>query len=1327
MSAEPHEPRPTEPAPQEGLAPTVPARGVRPESAPTVPARGRRAGPAGPRQDLTGQVLGGKYRVLRLIGEGGFGSVYEAVDEMLGAHVAVKVLTPQASTRHDALQRFLGEARLLTSLDHPNVVRWITFDRTPSGLHYFVMEFLRGKELSDVLAEQGRLPPPRVIAILLQVLSALRAAHFLPDGRALLHLDLKPRNVFVCDGEEEMVKVIDFGISQHVGAVVRARADAPGERAAASADLAATVSGAGGVAASGGHAVQRAAGGTLLYASPEQVLHLIGAPDIVELDGRSDLYSLGVMAFELLAGRLPWTCTTSQDAVRAQLELPPERLAALGVKLPRGLEQFVARCLAKDRTQRFVDVRAAYDALWRVANPKARWPLVAAVLVLLAAVATWLSWPAPKPDVLEVAAPDATVFLSPARPSAALRLGNLLPALRGAPARWVADRQADADALPTWRTALVEADGEVRAEVHAPGSAALFDRQPLYLRVGEGAGAQFSAPLRVVYVPADAWDIAEVAVRGAGQRAIDPLGARLHIGLRVPDNAYIESVKVSCGATVCNAMRDPTVGDGTHPLYTLAVTDLGVDASAAEQAIAVAVLARDHAGNEHRSELALRLDARPLTLDAELIGCLAQSPGSYVVYRGDRPTLRWTSNRDVAIEVAARDARNTLLALTQEPRDGGIALQLPARDVAYAAELEVTATDDKAVLHSDPARGRAACTLRVRYETRAVGVTPRLLAPDGAELPRGVAGAKDCWLVAGESFRMEISRPLEVPLVVVIEQSGALGPATPREVELHDVARAAEEFVFGSAGRATFTLSAFRYVGPGVERPRNPEFRAEVMVLRDGQAPTLSVARAPEAVLRALRADDPCVEVRAGDDVDEPVQVSWTLRGAGGPRNGVVAPGRTAVTWDDLGLLDPAAGDGTYELSLAARDAAGNTSPALAPVTFTLARSGPRVVLTTPADPTWLPRAGNAFVVGASVADENGVRAVACRLTAAGAGPELSLIQPLAAAGDHPDAARWSGEFVLPAPWSGRRVQVACSATDRYGNTTEAPAFATVLPAFEVQRAPKIFLQLSDSPVSSQPMRFVRGDPRYVSGVRDDDAEVLAGIGFTTKLPTSSRPEVVEDFYLDENEVTVADFLAFVCDEAGYAQPAYWEQSAPNGPRRHELEQQLRGCDGALPVTGIDWHEASAYARFAGKRLPTAVEWEYAVRGGTEYRACSCMGPGFRSADLNVLRAGNEGAPWSIDRGVDVVVGGVGEGLRNLCSNVAEWTSTEFRDRRRMVVGASFQHERFHFAVQEPRQPGVRLPSVGLRCAASASAIDAVVERPGRVRVVLTQPPANGR
>ncbi len=1313
--------------------------GARPAFDPTVPPRRAALLPAarGSRRDLTGEVLGGKYRVLRLLGEGGCGTVYEAVDEMLGAAVAVKVLTTDAAGRDDALQQFLGEARLLTSLDHPNVVRWITFDRTPGGLHYFVMELLRGKELSDVLKEHQRLPWKRVVSILLQMLSALRAAHFLPDGRSLLHLDLKPRNVFVIDGEPEQIKVIDFGISQHVGAVARSAAgiELRTSRTLSNEELGETIStraSDNAPAQPGKETVQRARGGTLLYASPEQCLHLIGEHDIVELDGRSDLYSLGIVAFQLLAGRLPWDWRTEHDIIRAHLQLPPPRLAKLGVKVPRALEQFVERCLAKNRDERYRDVREAHAALYRVAHPPGRWPTVVAALAVVVAVVLWIVWPKPKPDALNLVAEDDSIFLGPSQSTVRVAVGNLAPALRDKKVQWVADPQSEADAFPDWKVALDDAGGTTSVVVTAPPASMAVDRAQVYLRVGDQAAAQFSQPLRIVYLTPERWRIDKVSVRGAGERVVDPVGADLEVALQVPDRKWLASVQVAMQGVTLNATLDPSSSTGERLLHTVAMSAFGF-APNEVKAAQFAVTAIDHAGNRHTKELALQVDTRPLSLSAKLRGCIAASTDSYVIYPNTAQILEWQSDRPSRLTIAARDQDQKVVEITRATVPDGEQIAFRAAKLSYAGEIKVTVVDSESTHHVDPVRGQATRVLRFQYEMRGVGVQVAVETPDREQLPTGVAGtSKGSYLTNRDAVSVSVQRAIEVQVSLEVECRRAGQEPVRRPIELHKNQHDRTSFPLAEDGSYELTVRAYRHAGPGIERPKEPEDTQKFTVRRDTKAPRLGVVNLPSPVYREVRAQDAWTGLDVADESEEPVTLQWTLSGPMAQRRGdVVLPastdGSVPLSCEGMKLDADALDDGAYELSLVAIDAAGNRAPPPEPCQFVIARRGPALTLESPANPLWLPKAGNAFQVQVAATDDNGVRSVSCRLRdAAGAKYEATC---RTAGGADPQKADWVGEFALPASWSKRAVTIVCVATDAYGNETQAPPFATTLEEFQLQRSPVIWQELVGSDALFQPMHLVRGDQGYVFGGRAfaEEKKALRAIGVQGELTTENHEVDVPDYYLDENEVTVGQYLAFLGDANGYLDPANWRERKPEARRRGDLQERLGSATSPmLPVTEIDWYEADAYARWAGKRLPSDIEWEYAVRGGRAYRACS-WGPGVPPQELNV--GGAEGSQaWVVDRGGDVTPAGDGGGIRNLCSNVAEWTSSLTRARDKVfAAGASFEHFAYHFLLMAQRPPTVALPTLGFRCGMTATDVDAAIEQVIRIRIVTAPPPAKGR
>jgi serine/threonine-protein kinase len=1327
---------------------TAPTRPGHPDRKPSAPAdstqptrQPRRANPA-PRAaaaapgDLTGQILSGKYRVLRLLGKGGFGAVYEAKDEMLGASVAVKVLTPAAAEQEDALQQFLGEARLLTSLDHPNIVRWITFDRTPNGLHYFVMEILKGVELSSLLETADRLPPDHVMRILLQVLSALAAAHFLPDGRSLLHLDLKPQNVFVVQGEPEQIKVIDFGISQHVGAAARSAAGIVAEPAAAagSQDLGATIAT---VPAAGDddgmiseNGVQRARGGTLLYASPEQCKHLRGDAIIDELDGRSDIYSLGIMAFQLLTGKMPWAIRTMSEAFRAHLETPAPPLSKFGAKVPRGLEQFVARCLAKDRNDRFADVKEAHDALHRVANPPAQWPKFAAAGLLVAIVAVWQLWPASKPDELTLPTQAGTLFFGPTNRTLRLPIGSLLPDLATQPARWVLDPQSDTEVLPGWTATIDRTDGTPHVRLEAPADAAAIE-QRAHLRVGDANTAQLSKPLRLVYLPPTACSLGAVGVRGAEGRIVDPIGAHFEVEIQA-ERDYLAKVQVGLGDALQNATLDANRSADTRLVYSVPLQNFGFVDGEGSRTAEFVVTVVDQAGNTQTRPVPVAIDARALVFEPEL-DVAPDRKDFYVLDPKATPLLRWSSNRAVDVTFVARNVlQQRVVEIQREPKDGFLLLQLPSAPESYEGAIEILADDLRSVFHADDSRGRRSRTLGYRYETKglSVVVTPR--QADGSALVTG--STENTFLTNRDTVTLDVARQ-QVAVTVEVECRHGGKTQWTDTANLHSEGLQKLVVPIAVDGTHEILVHGYRYSGPNVPRTSKPEFEQGLVVIRDSRAPELRLVAPPGQITADVDGTARCFAIETGDDSAEPTHLAWALSGpspAQGERRLAAGAVRAEViTWQDLGIDPQKLEDGSYTLQLTAGDAAANRSATVTSEPFVVARDGPLLILKSPGEREWLAMSGNTFQVVVDAIDNNGVESVQCVLQNKRTGestPPLAL-KPV---GSDLTRTDWSGLLSLPAAWSQKEVQVQWSGRDRHGNTKEAATFSTTLQAFEIQRPRRVWSEIAGSTARVQPMRLVRGDPNYVFGGRSDQEErdAFSAFGFDgTAVRCLTQRVQVEDFYLDENEVTVAGYADFLAAADGYLNAVNWRNKdgagrsqSPRAERCAALRQSTAATSPQLPISGIDWYEAAAYAHWAGKRLPTNVEWEYAVRGGSDaYRPFS-FAKGARLATLNVQHIA-DGRPWTIDIGEDVTPSGVGEGIRNLCSNVSEWTSSASVDPARMLVaGASHEHSAFHFSILTPLSPGSRRPTIGFRCATAASDVDAALEQPGRVRILTTSP-----
>jgi len=276
---------------------------------------------------LVGQTLPGGYQVLDLLSVGGMGRVYRAEQRALGRTVAVKVIHPHLLADENSIVRFMTEARAASQLNHPNSVSVIDFGKTQDGQPYLVMEFLRGKDLARVSYEQGPLPFKRIADVLQQVLRALSEAHDLE----IVHRDLKPENIILEPMRRggDFVKVVDFGLAKLKADATTPNVTMPGIVC-----------------------------GTPDYMAPEQ-----GRGD--PIDGRSDLYGVGVMLFQLLTGRLPFESENPTQVVLMHLSAPvPDPTAVAPERhIPEPLVRVVQRALQKNAEDRYQDALEFADAL----------------------------------------------------------------------------------------------------------------------------------------------------------------------------------------------------------------------------------------------------------------------------------------------------------------------------------------------------------------------------------------------------------------------------------------------------------------------------------------------------------------------------------------------------------------------------------------------------------------------------------------------------------------------------------------------------------------------------------------------------------------------------------------------------------------------------------------------------------------------------------------------------------------------------------------------------------------------------------------------------
>jgi serine/threonine-protein kinase len=279
-----------------------------------------------------GEVIGGKYKIERLIGKGAMGAVFAARHELLQKQVAIKLMTEEHASTPQAVTRFFNEARAAAGIEGEHVARVLDVGQLEDGAPFMAIELLEGADLSQVLEKRGPLPVLEVVDWILQALEALAEAHSL----GIVHRDLKPANLFLArrrDGTS-LVKVLDFGISKQPPATP------------AVPSITAT----------------RALLGSPMYMAPEQLRSARA------VDARADIWAIGVVLYELIAGRLPFQAENVAELFVAVLEHTPLPLQTLRADVPDGLQEVVMRCLSKETAERYENVADLAEALQRFAE-----------------------------------------------------------------------------------------------------------------------------------------------------------------------------------------------------------------------------------------------------------------------------------------------------------------------------------------------------------------------------------------------------------------------------------------------------------------------------------------------------------------------------------------------------------------------------------------------------------------------------------------------------------------------------------------------------------------------------------------------------------------------------------------------------------------------------------------------------------------------------------------------------------------------------------------------------------------------------------------------
>ncbi|MFL5307861.1 MAG: serine/threonine protein kinase [Polyangia bacterium] len=269
----------------------------------------------------------GNYKITAKLGEGGMGVVYLAEHPVIGKKVAMKAIHPELSKNSDVVSRFITEAKAVNQIGHEHIVDIADFGNTPEGEFYFVMEYLQGESLSDRLKRDKRIPVNQAMSVGAQIADALNASH----QQGIIHRDLKPENIFLCNRglSRDFVKVLDFGLAKLTQADQKVT-----------------------------HKTRTGSVmGTPYYMSPEQ------CEGKTEIDYRADIYSLGVLIFEMLTGKVPFGGEGYGEIIVKHVTMPPPSVRSIVPELPEYLDLILYRVLAKDRNQRFQTMAELREAL----------------------------------------------------------------------------------------------------------------------------------------------------------------------------------------------------------------------------------------------------------------------------------------------------------------------------------------------------------------------------------------------------------------------------------------------------------------------------------------------------------------------------------------------------------------------------------------------------------------------------------------------------------------------------------------------------------------------------------------------------------------------------------------------------------------------------------------------------------------------------------------------------------------------------------------------------------------------------------------------------
>jgi serine/threonine-protein kinase len=1312
--------------------------------------------------DYIDRLFKSKYRIVRLIGEGGFGSVYEAIDETgLGNRVAIKILKPRAQASAAEAEQYRrslrDEARRVVCLDHPNIVDWKVFDETDAGEAFFVMEYLDGEELDQILKREKKLDPDRAATLLHQILNALRAAHHLSENESILHLDLKPKNVIVLpvshrDGAET-VKVIDFGISQYTGAGKR-RPDGAASSSITIESLASQQA---------EESSRQGTGCTPEYASPEQCAHMLSV-GARPLDARSDLYSIGVIGYQMLTGELPFERSgDSWHTVLTKLAEPARSVGSTGVKVPKHLAAFVDKCLEREPEDRWQDAGEAFDALDKIVHPpmwknrlKAAAVVTAVLLPLAFALGSNLGGKKGEAtfflrvgqETLDVSRP---LFFGPAQQEARLFVSGDEAGRPPAEGAIELRRPDDDHALAGWRADWGDA-GEVVLRAEEGAKLSGFDDDAYLALEGD---VFHSTPFRLVYLDPKDWSIERIDVGGVDAEA---LKRRVHVAdqdIEVfvhGDAGRSWSATLTCGGAPVGGEPEWADAEGGR----VASWSLSLLAADAREGEAFTVEFVDEADNHSSKTFAAKLTTDRLKLSPTIV-----DGGKRIGMRNGQPHLTRNSNASLIVElppdrpvqvswdVVSEDG-GTERAIERlggsEAHPGGrYEIPLPADALfdhlgqKFDGRIDIVADDRQFVRYADPAP--PSDSVKFVFNPKPPEFTARLV--DGGKTVDLVdmSEVHPTAYVSRGPYQLLVARTdndyaLKFWLratVTELADPGAPVSTVNRDLLTLGVERTGEEYriEFPRDGAYTVELDA---LAPDAEDSAAPETSQSYFVVVDTDSAVLRLAGVTEkTVVREMWPQTPSFVLTrdpGATDHTAPIgDLAWTLTrddgvlGEGRLQKPLNAGAPVSFTVPEL-AVESVPADGAYSLTVTGTSAA-HVAATPVELSWVIACAGPDIRVKTPKDGELWKRdvedEADRWRLVMELNDPNSIELSAITIAfRADDGTSLALPEgdvdmlPLG-----PGRYELSAHYGFGPAWDKRRVEVVIDAVDHHGNLSNTLVRCTLPEIRPVLRNTLRFASTQASEVLSQMhLVQVQRDAQYSLGGRGDSMERQLyrdeGIDYDyneNRVHKISWNVLVDlddtlDFYLDQREVTVAQFLDFL--DWGYLDASWWERSGetPDPERARALRERLEGESPERSVAGVRWAEADAYASWVGKRLPTLFELEYAIRGGLSYRPFA--------ADSVGVYTGAGGADVTSDTQ-----------LRNLSSDVSEWSSTPERSSSAGVkgltspyggrtakgvpefysVGARNDPKYFDFSLKWLDRRATERANLGFRCALSAAEV----------------------